>query len=44
LTLIGKNLTDEAILDVTQPLFGYYLGYTNMPRTVTLQGTYNFGG
>jgi outer membrane receptor protein involved in Fe transport len=43
LTLIGKNLTDEAILDVTQPLFGYYLGYTNMPRTVTLQGTYHFG-
>ena len=44
LALVGKNLTDEVILDVTQPLFGYYLGYIGQPRTLTIQGAYHFGG
>lgn len=43
--LIGKNLTDEttfsAGLDV--PLVaGGYMGYTDAPRTVSVQGTYRF--
>ncbi|WNC73880.1 TonB-dependent receptor [Thalassotalea psychrophila] len=45
LALIGKNLTDEttfsAGLDV--PLVaGGYMGYTDAPRTVSVQGTYRF--
>lgn len=42
LTAIGRNLGEEAVLDVTQPLFGYYLGYIGAPRTVTVQATYRF--
>lgn len=42
LTAIGRNLTDEAVLDVTQPLFGYYLGYIGAPRTMTLQASYRY--
>jgi hypothetical protein len=40
--VIGRNLTEEAVLNVTQPLFGYYLGYIGAPRTVTVQATYRF--
>ena len=39
--LIGKNLNDEAVLGVTQDIVGH-VGFINAPRTVTLQGTYNF--
>jgi len=42
LALIGKNLTEEAVLNTTQPLAGRFLGYIGAPRTVTLQGTYRF--
>ncbi|MFK8049476.1 MAG: TonB-dependent receptor [Halioglobus sp.] len=42
-SVIGRNLTEEEVLDVTQPLFGYYLGYLGAPRTVAIQGTYHFG-
>ena len=42
-SVIGRNLTEEEVLDVTQPLFGYYLGYLGAPRTITIQGTYRFG-
>ena len=42
-SVIGRNLTEEEVLDVTQPLFGYYLGYIGAPRTITIQGTYRFG-
>jgi len=41
-SVIGRNLTEEAVLNVTQPLFGYYLGYIGAPRTVTVQATYRF--
>ncbi len=45
LAVIGKNLTDKrtfsAGLDV--PLAaGGYMGYTDAPRTITVQGTYRF--
>ena len=43
LAVIGRNLTEEEVLNVTQPLFGYYLGYIGAPRTITVQGTYRFG-
>jgi len=39
--LIGKNLSEEAVLGVTQDIVGH-VGFVNAPRTVTLQGTYNF--
>ena len=42
-SVIGRNLTEEEVLDVSQPLFGYYLGYLGAPRTVTVQATYRFG-
>jgi len=44
LAVIGSNLTDEVVLDSTQAIFGYYLGYIGAPRTVMLQGVYRFGG
>jgi iron complex outermembrane recepter protein len=43
-SVIGRNLTEEEVLDVSQPLFGYYLGYLGAPRTVAVQATYRFGG
>lgn len=43
LAVIGRNLTEEEVIDVTQPLFGWYLGYIGAPRTITVQGTYRFG-
>ncbi len=39
--LIGRNLTDEAVLGVTQDIVGH-VGFINAPRTITLQGTYSF--
>ena len=42
-SLIGRNLTEEEVLDVSQPWFGYNLGYIGAPRTFTIQATYRFG-
>ena len=42
-SLIGRNLTDEAVLNVTQPFLGLYLGYIAAPRTVAVQATYRLG-
>lgn len=44
ISVIGRNLTEEEVLDVSQPLFGYYLGYLGAPRTIAVQATYRFGG
>ena len=44
-SLIGKNLTDEMTMSAgldTPLVAGGYIGYTDAPRTITLQGTYNF--
>lgn len=43
LSVIGKNLTQEKVLDVSQHIFAY-VGYIAPPRTITLQGIYRFGG
>ena len=40
-SLIGKNLGDTVVNSFTQPLVGN-IGYPAPPRTVTLQGTFNF--
>jgi outer membrane receptor protein involved in Fe transport len=40
-SLIGKNLSEEAVVGVTQPLVGY-VGFINEPRTLMLRGTVNF--
>ena len=40
-SLIGKNLGDEAVIGVTQPLVGY-VGFINEPSTVMLRGTVSF--
>ena len=43
LSLVGKNLSNEKILSNTVPVYPFsYVGYIHMPRTVTLQGRYNF--
>ena len=42
-SVIGRNLTEEEVLDVSQPWFGYNLGYIGAPRTITVQATYRFG-
>ncbi|WNC66965.1 TonB-dependent receptor [Thalassotalea nanhaiensis] len=41
ISVVGKNLTDEAINNFTQPIVGYVV-VPGAPRTVTVQGTYNF--
>lgn len=41
ISLIGKNLGDEAVIGVTQPLVGY-VGFINQPSTVMLRGTMSF--
>ncbi len=40
-SLIGNNLTDEAILNSSMVFIGN-TGHLKSPRTVTLQGTYSF--
>ncbi|WP_068545455.1 TonB-dependent receptor [Thalassotalea crassostreae] len=43
--VIGRNLTDEAVLTTSQSLMGFgagHAGYLAAPRTVTVQGTYKF--
>lgn len=40
-SVVGKNLTDEGVNNFTQPFIGA-IAYPGAPRTVTLQGTYNF--
>ncbi|MEJ2129756.1 MAG: TonB-dependent receptor [Woeseiaceae bacterium] len=42
IAVIGKNLSDEKINMSSQPLGAYDLAYLMMPRTITVQGTYNF--
>jgi outer membrane receptor protein involved in Fe transport len=42
-SVIGRNLTEEEVLDVSQPWFGYNLGYIGAPRTITIQANYRFG-
>jgi outer membrane receptor protein involved in Fe transport len=43
LSLIGKNLSDEAINSLTQPIATLaFEGYPGLPRTVTLRGTVRF--
>ena len=41
-SVIGKNLGDEEVLSFTESAFGYGIGYLNMPKSVTIQATYNF--
>jgi iron complex outermembrane receptor protein len=41
LRVIGKNLSEEAILGSTQDIVGH-VGFINAPRTVALQGIYSF--
>jgi iron complex outermembrane receptor protein len=41
ISLIGKNLGDEAVVGVTQPLVGY-VGFINEPSTLMLRGTMSF--
>jgi iron complex outermembrane receptor protein len=43
ISLIGKNLSEEAILSATQPIVGN-VGFINAPRTIMLKGTFKFGG
>ena len=43
-SLIGTNLTDEVVLESTQPFGSYYLGYIDPPRMVTLQAGFTFVG
>ena len=43
ISLIGRNLTDEYVLNVSQAgSFGGYLGYPSRPRTYSLQGRIRF--
>jgi iron complex outermembrane receptor protein len=42
-TVIGKNLGDEAIAGYTQPFGTYYLGYLEPPRLIYLQAMVRFG-
>jgi len=45
--LLGKNLTDEAVAvwGTDVPLIlGSYVGFTEYPRTISLQAEYRFGG
>ena len=42
-SLVGRNLTDEYVLNVSQGgSFGGYLGYPSRPRTYSLQGRIRF--
>jgi len=43
LMLIGRNITDEAVLGGTTTLLGYAVGYLEAPRTVLIAGRYRFG-
>ena len=43
LSVIGKNVTNERINNFTEAFLGVYRGYMQEPRTVWLQGRYNFG-
>ena len=43
-SVIGSNLTDEVVLNTTQPFGDWYLGYIDPPRMVTLQAGFVFGG
>jgi outer membrane receptor protein involved in Fe transport len=43
--LIGKNLTDESTISAgldTPIVAGAFVAYTDAPRTIAIQGTYNF--
>jgi len=42
--LVGKNLTNEAVLNVSQPFLGNYIGYIQAPRTLAVQVDFRFGG
>lgn len=42
ISLVGKNLSDEAVVTFTETAFGFNQGYLGASRTVTIQGTYNF--
>ena len=44
LSVIGKNLGDEAVNGSTQPFGSWNLGYLKPPRLIFLQGTVRFGG
>ncbi|MDZ4729656.1 MAG: TonB-dependent receptor [Xanthomonadales bacterium] len=41
--LIGRNITDEAVLGGSTTLLGYAVGYLEPPRTVLIEGRYRFG-
>ena len=48
LAVIGRNLSEEKVLGASQSFFDAvfrptYLGYLEPPRTITVQGRYNFG-
>jgi outer membrane receptor protein involved in Fe transport len=43
LSVIGKNLTNEKINNFTEAFLGVYRGYMQEPRTIWVQGRYNFG-
>jgi iron complex outermembrane receptor protein len=40
-SIIGKNLNNEAVVGLTQPLVGY-VGFINEPRMITLKASVNF--
>jgi iron complex outermembrane receptor protein len=42
ISLVGRNLTKEAVLSSSNSFGSYYLGYIEPPRTVTLMGRYWF--
>ena len=42
-SLVGKNLSEEAVNNFTEAFLGVYRGYTQEPRTVWVQGKYSFG-
>jgi outer membrane receptor protein involved in Fe transport len=41
--VVGRNLTDEVVLNTAQPLAGRYLGFISAPRTVLLQAKVRLG-
>ena len=44
MALVGKNLTDEAVLNISQLFLCSYIGHIQAPRTVAVQVGLKFGG
>ena len=43
-SLVGKNLTNEAVLNSTFPFLGNFIGMIRAPRTLAVQVDFRFGG